>query len=675
MKSSIFTRGIRKTVIPLFSRKKLITASVITLLLSLTFILPGSSDSTEKGGVKINILTKQFRLLKEGRINSIRLNFESNMEIQINEERIKSDHILFLYRNSRITASIGSADVTGKDLIINASEAGTFTAEAGDFKASYPLPLAIKYNEVPELIVTERIERYAADSAFAELGSSSPKHREAIYALAEIIRLRYILRSGNHKNSDYDFCDLTCCQVYRGITGTPHDFRGVLKSSSREGIFFHSSSGGRLFTESVFNRMGRSTAPPEDIIYSESFRLSSNSHMNWQAYLTSAELSNILFPAENVIIEKISYKPDMEIIEIQLQKKSIQESPESFRIKVNRVKGWNFIKSNNYTVSRRGDGLIFSGDGLGHGTGMSLEGAMELAERGYTRYEIIEHYLPRLQAEPVQNQNVSPYTDYILFDLKSGKIIETSQTDSFLHRIVPAGSIFKLLTSLYLASERPDLFSNHHFTCEGGIRAEGSVQCWSREGHGRLNLQSALPLSCNAWFGSLAKHIDADHFRKFTHNLADQLNINISVSAASSTKHFSEILCGLDFKVNMEIKDIMTLAMLLTPGSSENENILKVKKSFPPGHIDLISRSLYDTFHIGTARYSGSAIDSAGKDLNMERLWGKTSTFIAGTNSHHGYGMFLGGYENTGIFVVKRKGSGSECADEGIRIINNFINK
>jgi len=662
-------------VIPLFSRKKLITASVIALVLSLTFIIPGISNSAEKGTVKINILTKQFRLLKEGRIDSIKLNFGRNIVIRSSREEIKSDHIIFLYRKGRITAVTGPAEVTGKDLIINASEAAAFTAEAGDFKAAYPLPLTIKYKEVPELIVSDSIERYAADSAFAELGSSSAIHREALYALAEIIRLRYILKSGNHKNSGYDFCDLTCCQVYRGITETPPDYRGLLRSSNAEGIFFHSSSGGRLFTESVFNSRERCTSPPADIIYSENYILSSRSHMNWQAYLAYGELSSILFPGEKLNIDNIAYTPDKEIIIFQLEGRSIKESPESFRIKVNRIKGWNFIKSNNYTVSNTGKGFLFMGSGLGHGTGMSLEGAIELAERGYTRYEIIEHYHPWLYTEPSPDQNISPYTDYILFDLGSGKIIKNSQTEFFLHRTVPAGSIFKLFTSLYLASERPDLFYNHEFTCKGGSPSEGSIQCWSRKGHGKINLQRALPLSCNSWFGSLAKHIDADHFRKFTHNLAEQLGINIFLPVVSSEKHFSKILCGLDFKVNIKIKDIMTLAMLLAPGSSENKNILKVKNSFPPGHIDLISRSLYDTFHIGTARFSGSTIDTGNGKIDMDRFRGKTSTFIAGTNSHHGYGMFLGGYEDTGIFVLKRKGSGSECADEGIRIINNFINK
>lgn len=674
MKSNFTLRGTGETRIPLFIRKNKISALIIALLLSLIFIPPRSSGSSETGTVKINILTKQFRLLKEGRINSIRLNFSRNITLPGRDE-IKCDRIIFLYRNSVFTASCGPADITGRDLIINASDAGTFTAEAGDFKAAYPLPLEIKKGEVPELIVNEKIERYAADSAFAELGSTSARHREALFALAEIIKLRYILKSGNHKNSGYDFCDLTCCQVYRGITGTPPDYRGQLKSSSSQGIFFHSSSGGRLFTESVFNSRERNFSPPEDLIYSENYILSSRSHMNWQAYLPYEELSSILFPAEKSNIDNISYMPDKEIIIFQLKGISIKESPESFRIKVNRIKGWNFIKSNNYTVSNTGKGFLFRGSGLGHGTGMSLEGAMELSERGYTRYEIIEHYYPWLYAEPSPDQDISPYTDYILFDLKSGKIIKTSQTESFLNRIVPAGSIFKVFTSLYLASERPDLLHNHEYTCTGNIQGRDSIQCWSSEGHGRVNFHRALPLSCNSWFGSLAKHIDRHRFRTFTHKTAEQLGINLSVPSASSDKHFSEILCGLDFKVNMRIKDTIILAMLITPGSSENENIQRVKNSFQPGYIDLISRSLHDTFHTGTARYSGNVIDSGEGEIDMNRFRGKTSTFIAGTNSHHGYGMFLGGYGDTGIFVLKRKGSGSEAAEEGIRIINNFINK
>ena len=43
-------------------------------------------------------------------------------------------------------------------------------------------------------------------------------------------------------------------------------------------------------------------------------------------------------------------------------------------------------------------------------------------------------------------------------------------------------------------------------------------------------------------------------------------------------------------------------------------------------------------------------------------LWGKTGTIIAGTNSHHSYGLFTGGCNNTGVIVILRKGKGTDAA-------------
>jgi len=59
-------------------------------------------------------------------------------------------------------------------------------------------------------------------------------------------------------------------------------------------------------------------------------------------------------------------------------------------------------------------------------------------------------------------------------------------------------------------------------------------------------------------------------------------------------------------------------------------------------------------------------ISDAGK---RERRWGKTSTVVAGTNSKHSYGIFIGGDDERGIVVLLRKGNGHLAAKWGMLLM------
>lgn len=52
------------------------------------------------------------------------------------------------------------------------------------------------------------------------------------------------------------------------------------------------------------------------------------------------------------------------------------------------------IPSNNFSVEKVSDQLIFKGTGFGHGVGMCQFGALELAKRGYTYKQILSFYFP-----------------------------------------------------------------------------------------------------------------------------------------------------------------------------------------------------------------------------------------------------------------------------------------
>jgi hypothetical protein len=65
-----------------------------------------------------------------------------------------------------------------------------------------------------------------------------------------------------------------------------------------------------------------------------------------------------------------------------------------FRYAVDRRLGWGAIKSNLYTVERRGDNLVFIGHGLGHGVGHCHAGAVAMGRLGISYRWILAQYFP-----------------------------------------------------------------------------------------------------------------------------------------------------------------------------------------------------------------------------------------------------------------------------------------
>ena len=52
------------------------------------------------------------------------------------------------------------------------------------------------------------------------------------------------------------------------------------------------------------------------------------------------------------------------------------------------------LRSACFTWEERGDSIVFTTKGYGHGVGMSQWGAIEMAKQGYSYVEILEHYYP-----------------------------------------------------------------------------------------------------------------------------------------------------------------------------------------------------------------------------------------------------------------------------------------
>jgi stage II sporulation protein D len=67
--------------------------------------------------------------------------------------------------------------------------------------------------------------------------------------------------------------------------------------------------------------------------------------------------------------------------------------------------GYTVIKSTNFTVRQKGDDLVFSGAGNGHGVGLCQWGSKQRAGDGFNYLEILAYYYPGARLEKLKQQN------------------------------------------------------------------------------------------------------------------------------------------------------------------------------------------------------------------------------------------------------------------------------
>lgn len=89
---------------------------------------------------------------------------------------------------------------------------------------------------------------------------------------------------------------------------------------------------------------------------------------------------------------------------------------------------------------------------------------------------------------------VSPDVSYLLYDLRSDRFIASRWSES--DQPIPVGSLVKPFTALAYAESHEFRFPE--YVCNGGS------SCWLPKGHGKLGIERAVALSCNAYFAKLA---------------------------------------------------------------------------------------------------------------------------------------------------------------------------
>jgi stage II sporulation protein D (peptidoglycan lytic transglycosylase) len=299
-----------------------------------------------------------------------------------------------------------------------ASSASPFQLEAGTGISGEVRAAEISAGrEGVRAVVTIDLESYVSGVLAGEGATlHSPAARQA---MAVIARTWAVRSRGRHRARGFDFCSLTHCQFFRlpsSVADAAKKTSGlVLKYQGQPIDAYYSAHCGGV-TEAAADVWPDRAAP-----YLRSVAdpyCARSPHANWQRAIPLAKVEAILRdrlripfnePLRDLRVVGKSASGRARMLRIEAGA-SREIDANEFRYAVNRAMGWNTLKSSLYTLERRGDSLVFTGRGLGHGVGLCQVGAEQMGQMGIDYEKILAHYFPGTNVESL----ASPRRERIL---------------------------------------------------------------------------------------------------------------------------------------------------------------------------------------------------------------------------------------------------------------------
>ena len=261
------------------------------------------------------------------------------------------------------------------------------------------------------------LEHYTASVLFGEVPSLAGRRNivPALKAQAVAIRsyARYFLQPGKerHKKGGYDFCDLTHCQVYRGVV--PPGFRSILRAvRETRGLVLRFR--GRLVPGFYSSTCGGRTVSPgevwgdralDDAFPGAKHRLHGripcrlSEHSRWVYSLPAREFLNFFSTACFPLLSVRDLQPVFgKGGSLRFVKTGYNRIPgHVFRNRFCKRYGWNSLRSLRFTFRLQGGRILFKGRGLGHRVGLCQHGAFAYAAAGWGWRKILKEYYPALR--------------------------------------------------------------------------------------------------------------------------------------------------------------------------------------------------------------------------------------------------------------------------------------
>ena len=237
-----------------------------------------------------------------------------------------------------------------------------------------------------QIINQVNIENYVAGVVESEAGKDRPVE---YYKVQSIISRTYALANfRRHASEGFQLCDQVHCQVYHGkCRYEPLIPIGVMKTKGMVLV----DSDITLITAAFSSNCGGKTRNSEDVwskplsylkSVQDTFCLNAN-HANWKKTVSRSEWEN--YKKRNTVNTSFSSGKgaslDNTYSEFLYGKQDLNEIRSTFK-----------LNSTRFVIEEHGNTVTFIGQGFGHGVGLCQEGAIHMAELGYSYREILDYY-------------------------------------------------------------------------------------------------------------------------------------------------------------------------------------------------------------------------------------------------------------------------------------------
>lgn len=240
------------------------------------------------------------------------------------------------------------------------------------------------------LINNVELEHYVAGVVQSEGGGSS-KNIQFYFVQAITCRTYALVNYQKHKDDGYNLCDGVHCQYYGGRCKNADIMRAVARTAGDVIVddknkmisaAFHSNCGGQTMnSEDLWTIKTSYLRSVEDTF------CTSMPNAKWEVVITKDKFLKTLQTKYNFPIEDDSL--------VQLAFNFKQDDRAKYfvnNVPLKNMRNDFHLKSTFFETSTKGQNVIFTGRGYGHGVGLCQEGAIRMVDLGYDYTEIISHY-------------------------------------------------------------------------------------------------------------------------------------------------------------------------------------------------------------------------------------------------------------------------------------------
>jgi len=236
------------------------------------------------------------------------------------------------------------------------------------------------------------IEKYVAGVVQWEVGTKNPQEFNKVKTI--VCRTYALGNWRRHEDEGFQLCDEVHCQVFKGKTFNQNIYDAAFATS--EYVLVDDSV--RIITAAFHSNCGGQTMNSEDV-WSKSVSCLRSVGDTFCLHKPNAVWVKKIpkdlwldyvhtkygFPANDSLEVK-------KVLNFNQPARQIYLVNNDFFIPLKFVRDDMKLKSTFFTIKEEGNNVVFTGKGFGHGVGLCQEGAMRMAEKGYSYTKILNYY-------------------------------------------------------------------------------------------------------------------------------------------------------------------------------------------------------------------------------------------------------------------------------------------